>query len=96
MIRNCLFISATTLILLGFGLASRLDFLAASKKALFLHCGAGIAVFTAVLGLNIFAALLAINRKILLKDTGRKLSHFDNQLQAESAERLPPFLLERR
>jgi len=95
-IRNSLFISATLLTLVLFGLMSRLDFLAPSKRALFAHCGASIAVFIAVLGLNLFAATLAINRKILLKDTGRKLSHFDNQLQAESLEGLPPFVTERR
>ena len=95
MIRNSLFVSTTALILVVFGLASRLDFLAASKKALFVHCGASIAIFIAVLGINLFAATLAINRKILLKDTGRKLSHFDNQLRAEGPEGLPPFLTER-
>jgi hypothetical protein len=96
MIRNSLFISTTALILVVFGLMSRLDFLAESKKVLFLHCGASIAVFMGVLGVNLFAALLAINRKILLKDTGRKLSHFDNQLQAGGPEGLPPFLTETR
>src|SRR5260370_37459752 len=74
----------------------RLKFLVASKRALFLHCGASMAVFIGTLGLNLFAAGLAINRKILLKDTGRKLSHFDKQMQAESPEGLPPFLAERR
>ena len=96
MIRNSLFVSATALILVMFALMKRLDFLAGMKKLLFLHCGGSIAVFLAVLGLNLFAATLAINRKILLKDTGRKLSHFDNQLQAEAQEGLPPFLTERR
>lgn len=95
MIRNSLFISAATVILIAFGLASRLDFLAASREVSFLHCAASIAIFMAILGLNLFAAALAINRKILLKDTGRKLSHFDNQLQAGSPEGLPPFLTER-
>lgn len=94
MIRNSLFVSATALILILFGLMSRLDFLAASKKALFLHCGASIAIFIAVLGLNLFAAALAINRKILLKDTGRKLSHLDNQMHAGDQEGLPRFLAE--
>lgn len=96
MIRNSLFISATALILVLFGLMSRLDFLASSKKALFSHCGASMAIFVAVLGVNLFAATLAVNRKILLKDTGRKLSHFDNQLQAGNLEGLPPFMTERR
>ena len=96
MIRNSLFMSVTALILVLFGLISRLNFLAASKKALFLHCGTSLAIFIGILGLNLFAAALTINRKILLKDTGRKLSHFDNQIQAGSPEGLPPFLAESR
>ena len=96
MIRNSLFFSATALIVVVFGLMTRLNFLAASKKVLFLHCGASMAIFIGILGLNLFAAAVAINRKILLKDTGRKLSHFDNQLQAEGPEGLPPFFAERR
>jgi hypothetical protein len=91
MIRNSLFVSATALILVLFGLMKRLDFLAASKKTLLVHCGGTLVLFVSVLGVNLFAAVLAINRKILLKDTGRKLSHFDNQLQAGGSEGLPPF-----
>ncbi len=89
MIRNSLFLSSTALVLVLMGLMKRLAFLAPSKKILFLHCGASIALFIAILGVNLFAATLAINRKILLKDTGRKLSHFDNQLQASGPESLP-------
>jgi hypothetical protein len=96
MIRNSLFISATALTLIIFVLMKRLDFLAPLKRLLFQHCGPSIALFLGVLGLNLFAAALAINRKILLKDTGRKLFHFDNQLRADTPEGLPPFLTERR
>ena len=96
MIRNSLFLSAIALILVLFELMDRLHFLAASKRAFFFHCGPSIAIYFGTLGLNLFAAALAINRKLLLKDTGRKLSHFDNQMQAESPEGLAPFLAERR
>jgi hypothetical protein len=96
MIRSSLFVSAIAQILVVFALMSRLNFLAAAKKVLFFHCGASIAIFIGILGLNLFAAALGINRKILLKDTGRKLSHFDNQLQTGGPESLPPFLTERR
>jgi hypothetical protein len=94
-IRTSLFISVTVLLVVAFALMSRLDFLASSKKTLLVHCGGTIALFLGILGVNLFAATLAINRKILLKDTGRKLTHFDNQLQAEGPEGLPPFLTER-
>lgn len=95
MIRNSMFITAIVLILALLGLVKRLVFLAPAKLALFSHCSVSLAIFTGALGLNLFAAILAINRKVLLKDTGRKLSHFDNQLQAEGQEDLPPFLTER-
>ena len=55
-----------------------------------------MALYVAVLGVNLFAATLAINRKIFLKDTGRKLSHFDNQLQAGNSESLAPYRTEDR
>jgi len=95
MIRNSLFISATMLALIVFALMSRLAFLAGWRKILFLHCGASMALFLGVLGLNLFGATLAINRKILLKDTGRKLSHLDNHLRIEGPEGLLPFIEER-
>jgi hypothetical protein len=96
MIRNSLFLSATALILVLFGLMNRLSFLANMKKPLFLHCGGSMGLFAGALGLNLFAAALAINRKLLLKDTGRKLSHFDNQLQSEGVETLSHIFEERR
>jgi hypothetical protein len=95
MIRTSILLSATVLILLLFGLLNRLYFLAPWRRILFSHCGGSIAFFTGVVGLNLIAATHAINRKILLKDTGRKLSHFDNQLHAERPDGLPPFLSER-
>lgn len=91
MIRNSLFLTATALALALFGLARRLSFLAAMRRPLFLHCGASIAVFAGSLGLNLFAAILAVNRKLLLKDTGRKLSHFDNQFRIGGETTLPTF-----
>ena len=96
MIRTSLFISVTVLLLVLLALFGRLDFLAPWKRMLISHCGGSIALFLIVSGLNVFAATLAINRKIFLKDTGRKLSHFDNQLQAERGDNLPPFLEEKR
>lgn len=82
MIRRALFLSLTVMMLIGFVLFDRLTFLAPQKKPLFSHCGASIGIYFTMLGLNVFAAALTINRKLLLKDTGRKLSHFDKHLQA--------------
>jgi hypothetical protein len=93
MIRNSLFASAALVSLAVFNLMSRLDFLAPYKKALFLHCGGSLAFFLGTFGLNLFAAALGINRKLLLKDTGRKLSHFDKQLTGTN-DIVPQFLEE--
>jgi hypothetical protein len=95
-IRTSLFVSVILLLLVLFGLMNRLEFLAPSKRSLLVHCGGSIALFISTLGVNLFAATLGINRKIFLKDTGRKLSHFDNQLQAGGPETLPPFIEDKR
>jgi hypothetical protein len=81
MIRSASFLSLTAMILIALMLFERLTFLAPQKKLLFSHCGVSIAVYFSILALNLFAATLTINRKLLLKDTGRKLSHFDKHLQ---------------
>jgi len=94
MMRNSFFVTTVALVLAVVMLLRRLTFLAIYKHVLFAHCAANIAIFLGVLGVNLFAATLAINRKILLKDTGRKLSHLDNQLQMEGPGGLPPFLKE--
>jgi hypothetical protein len=95
-IRTSLFVSVILLLLVLFGLMNRLEFLAPSKRFLLVHCGGNMALYISALGVNLFAATLGINRKIFLKDTGRKLSHFDNQLQAGGPETLPPFIAEKR
>jgi hypothetical protein len=90
MIRNSLFVSATLLSLTLFGFMSRLSFLAHYKKALFFYSGNSLGLYFSTLWLNLFAATLAVNRKFLLKDTGRKLSHFDRLLQAGGSEEISP------
>jgi hypothetical protein len=82
MIRSALFLSLIAMIVIAFALFDRLTFLAPQKKLLFSHCGVIIGLYFSFLALNLFAAALTINRKLLLKDTGRKLSHFDKHLQA--------------
>jgi hypothetical protein len=84
MIRSALFLSLTVMIVIAFVLFDRLTFLAPQKNLLFSHCGVSIGFYFFILALNLFAAALTINRKLLLKDTGRKLSHFDKHLQAAS------------
>jgi ABC-type protease/lipase transport system fused ATPase/permease subunit len=56
-------------------------------KAVLLHqYGTAILVFLAVLFINVFAIVFVVNRRFFLKDTGRKLTHLDKQLQVGQGE----------
>ncbi|HEY6269440.1 MAG TPA: hypothetical protein VIX11_14145 [Candidatus Acidoferrum sp.] len=48
--------------------------------------GTTILIFLAVLSVNLFGAALAIGRRFLLKNTGRKLSHLDKQFNVSHAD----------
>jgi hypothetical protein len=79
MIANALII--TIAILLGYGvwLLDQLKFMARYKAVLYHAYGLTILIFLATLFVNLFGAVLAINRRFFLKNTGRKLSHLDKQ-----------------
>jgi hypothetical protein len=56
-------------------------------KAVLLHqYGTAILAFLAVLFINVFAIVFVVNRRFFLKDTGRKLTHLDKQLQVGQGE----------
>ena len=81
MIVNSAFLSAMILILVGFVLMGRLEFLAAYKHFIFPRylwdvVGAAVLVFV-----NLFACFYLMTRGLFLKDTGRKLAHLEKQLQ---------------
>jgi hypothetical protein len=81
MIANALLLTIAVLLGYGFWLLDELKFMAPYKSVLFHAYGRTLLLALAVLFLNVFGAALAINRKFLLKDTGRKLSHLDRQFQ---------------
>lgn len=80
MIANALFLTIALLLALGFWLLGELKFLVPYKSVLLDAYGQTILIYSAVLFVNLFAAALALIRKLFLKDTGRKLSHLDKQL----------------
>ena len=86
MIGNALILTIALLLALSFWLMGELKFLIPYKTVLIHEYGAPILVFLAVLFVNLFAAAFAINRRFFLKDTGRKLSHLDKQLQVGQGE----------
>jgi hypothetical protein len=90
MIANALIITIAILLALAFWLMGELKFFIPYKFVLLRTYGRTILAFMAVLFINVFAAIYAFNRRFFLKDTGRKLSHLDKQLQTGQAELPPP------
>jgi len=86
MIANALFLTVAMLLAYGFWLLEELKFMAPYKTVLFHAYGRTLVIAVAVLFLNVFGAVLAINRKFFLKDTGRKLTHLDRQFQVEQKD----------
>jgi hypothetical protein len=79
MIANALLITIAILLAYGFWLLDQLKFMARYKRVLYDAYGPTLLLFLAALFVNLFGAVLAINRRFLLKNTGRKLSHLDKQ-----------------
>lgn len=86
MIANALLITIAFLLAYGFWLLDELKFMAPYKNVFFHEYGPTIVVSTSVLFLNVFGAALLLQRKFLLKDTGRKLSHLDRQFQIRETQ----------
>jgi len=86
MIANALILTIAILLAIGFWLMGELKFFIPYKAVLLHQYGTAILAFVAVLFMNVFAVAFAVNRKFFLKDTGRKLSHLDKQLQAGQGE----------
>jgi hypothetical protein len=86
MIANALLLTIALLLAYGFWLMDQLKFMAPYKNVLFHAYGTPILIAFGVLFLNVFGAVLLVQRKFLLKDTGRKLSHLDQQFQIGQTE----------
>jgi hypothetical protein len=70
----------------GFWLMDQLKFMAPYKGVLFQEYGPVLFAAAAALFLNVFGAALLFQRKFFLKDTGRKLSHLDQQFHVGQIE----------
>ena len=86
MIANALLITIAFLLAYGFWLLDELKFMAPYKNVLFHNYGGTVFLCSLVLFLNVFGAALLLQRKFLLKDTGRKLSHLDRQFQIRETQ----------
>jgi len=81
-IANTAFLAALTLFLLVAWLAGELSFLAPFKAVLFRLHGRVILSGMLLVFLNLCAAFYVLARWLFLRDTGRKLTHVDQQLIA--------------
>jgi hypothetical protein len=90
MIANALLLTIALLLAYGFWLMDQLKFMAPYKNVVFHEYGTVIFTSGAILFSNIFGTALLLQRKFLLKDTGRKLSHLDRQFQVGQIEMPAP------
>jgi hypothetical protein len=81
MFGNTLLLATAIMLGLAFFVMGECQFLIPYRQLLLNKYGWTIAIFTAALFVNIFAALYAVGRKLFLKDTGRKLAHLEKQLR---------------
>jgi hypothetical protein len=91
MIANAIFAATVVVLAVFFFLTHELQFLVPYRWLLVHHYGPTILLFFLVLFFNLMAAGLALGRRFFLKDTGRKLAHFDRELNAGRTD-MPPHL----
>jgi len=91
MISNALFAATGLTLALVFFLTNELRFLIPYRYLLLHQYGTAILVYTAVLFTNLAGASFTFARRFFLKDTGRKLAHFDRELNAGRTP-MPPHL----
>lgn len=85
MLANALIFTIAILLALFFWLMSELKFLIPYKHLLVHQYGTILIAWLAIVFVNLFAGVYAVQRKFFLKDTGRKLSHIDHQVAAGHA-----------
>jgi len=81
MVTNVFFATTILFMAIGFLLLDQCRFLIPYKTLLLQRYGAQILLFSAVLFINVYAAVYFGVRKLLLKETGRKLAHVEKQLR---------------
>jgi hypothetical protein len=82
MIPNIFFATTIIFIATGFLLLQECSFLIPYRTLLLEKYGHDIAIFAGLLFFNLFALMYLIVRKLLLKETGRKLAHIEKQIRS--------------
>jgi hypothetical protein len=82
MIANVFFATTVIFLALGFFLLQECSFLIPYRTLLVEKYGRVIALYALALFFNLFALIYLVVRKLLLKETGRKLAHIEKQLRS--------------
>jgi hypothetical protein len=85
MVRSSAFISLVVVASGFISLLGEFAFLAPRRTQIIQLYGHLITGFVAVFAVNLFGLILAINRRLFLRDTGRKLAHVEKQLRTGSS-----------
>jgi hypothetical protein len=85
MVQSSAFLSVVVVLALAVWLLGELSFLASYRSLILQRFATEIAVFAGLFTVNLFGAILAVNRRLFLRDTGKKLAHVEKQLRTGSS-----------
>ena len=81
MITNVFFATTIIFMAIGFYLLEQCEFLIPFRSLIFGLYMPAIGAYATLLFLNLFAAMYVLVRKLLLKETGKKLAHVEKQIR---------------
>jgi uncharacterized membrane protein YqjE len=86
MLTNAVFVAMLLFLALGFSLMHELLFLVPWRSLIVHRYLQSIAIYCALLFVNILGLVIWIERKFFLRDTGRKLKHLDQEIHSGQSE----------
>lgn len=86
MFGNAIFLSTVVFLALAFTLMSQLRFLVPWRSLLWHSYWPAILLYCGLLFVNILGVAIWIERKLWLRDTGRKLKHLDQEIHSGQNE----------
>ena len=86
MIANATFVATLIFLALGFWLSHELRFLVPWRSLILHSYLQSIVLYCALLFANLLGLTIWIERKFFLRDTGRKLSHLDQEIHSGHSE----------
>lgn len=86
MIANAVFVATLIFLALGFWSMHELQFLVPWRSFILHNCLQSIALYCALLFVNILGLTIWVERKFFLRDTSRKLRHLDQEIHTGQSE----------